>query len=137
MPFLDKIVNNLIRMYFNLNSNANINKKFSRRRTKERRLSTNKIFVSKAEIKHSNDKVIINLYTYNRTKKLFYNKLSKLYRRIFSYIPTPNFLLKQIVLEHKKYSFRLSYEDKKNIIKFFHITKKNNYIFRHLKKEYK
>lgn len=27
MPFLDNIVNNIIRMYFNLNSNVNLNKK--------------------------------------------------------------------------------------------------------------
>ena len=27
MPFLDNIVNNIIRMYFNLNSNTNLNKR--------------------------------------------------------------------------------------------------------------
>ena len=59
IPLLDKIVNNIIRMYFNLKSNVNLNKNFVRRRTKIRRFSTTKIFVSKAEFKHINNKIII------------------------------------------------------------------------------
>jgi len=84
---LDKIVNNLLRMYFNLKLNVNLDKGFKRRRTKMRRLSSTKIFISKAEMKHSNDKLIINLYTYNRNKKKYIKKIKKLYRKIFSYIP--------------------------------------------------
>jgi hypothetical protein len=86
MLYLDIIVNKVLKMYFNLNSNVNLNKRFMRRRTKERHRSANKIFLSKADIKHSNDKIIITLYTYNKTKKFFAKKLSRLYRRIFTYI---------------------------------------------------
>jgi hypothetical protein len=104
IPVLDNIVNKIIRMYFNLKSNVNLKKIFERRRTKTRRLSTTKIFVSKAEMKHTNDKVIINLYTYNRNKKYFIRKLRRLYRRIFTYSRSSNldlnninpFLIKQI-----------------------------------------
>src|SRR6185295_20139829 len=86
MLYLDVIVNKVLKMYFNLNSNVNLNKRFIRRRTKERHRSANKIFLSKADIKHSNDKIIITLYTYNKTKKFFAKKLSRIYRRIFTYI---------------------------------------------------
>ena len=65
--FQDIIVNKAIKMFFSLNTNVNLNKKFIRRRTQQRHRSSNKIFISKAEIKHSNDKVIITLYTYIHT----------------------------------------------------------------------
>src|SRR5436190_19038842 len=41
---LDKMVNNVIKMYFNLNSNLNLNKKFIRRRLKEYHLSDKRIY---------------------------------------------------------------------------------------------
>ena len=83
IPVLDLIVNNLIKMYFNLNISVNLNEKYRNRRNKAIRYSTNKIFVSKAEMKHSNDKVIITIYTYNRIKKYYFKNLEKLFRIIF------------------------------------------------------
>ena len=50
-------------MYFNIMSNVNLNRKFRRRRTKARRYSGNRIFVSKTEMNHSNNKVVITIYT--------------------------------------------------------------------------
>ena len=49
-------------------------------RIKAKRLSANRIFLSRAEMKHTNNKVIITLYTYNRT--LFCNGLTILRNRI-------------------------------------------------------
>jgi hypothetical protein len=43
-------------------------------RIRNKRLSVNRIYLSRAEMKHSNNKVIITLYTYNRT--LFRNGLT-------------------------------------------------------------
>lgn len=112
MPFLDKIVDNIIRMYFNLNSNVNLNKRNIRWRTKARFRSVRKIFVSKTEVKHFNDKIIINLYTYNKTKKYYTKKLSRLYRRIFRYIGSSNsrfnFIVNKMVsgININKFSFR-------------------------------
>jgi hypothetical protein len=45
---------------------------------KLRRLSINKIFVSRADIKHTNSKIIITIYIYNRQKKFFFNKLNNI-----------------------------------------------------------
>jgi Mitochondrial ribosomal protein (VAR1) len=79
LPFTDKMVVNLIKCYFNL-FNPKIEKKvnFINTSIKARRLSINKIFLSKADIKHTNSKIIITIYVYNRQKKYFYNKLNKI-----------------------------------------------------------
>ena len=48
-----------------------------------RRLSLNKIFVSNGEFKHTNNKVIITLYIFNRQKQSYFNKMKKF--RFFNY----------------------------------------------------
>jgi hypothetical protein len=76
LPIADKMVIKLIKSYFYLFSPKYENKISSiRLRIRLRRLSINRIFVSKADLKHSNSKVIITLYIYNRQKKYFLNKL--------------------------------------------------------------
>lgn len=40
-----------------------------------RRYSLSKIYVSKAEIKHTNSKIIITIYTYNRQKRSLKRKV--------------------------------------------------------------
>ena len=44
-----------------------------------RRLSSTRILISKAELKHTNEKVVITIYVYNRQEKYYVNKLKKLY----------------------------------------------------------
>lgn len=83
IPMLNLIIHNLLKMYFNLNSMGNKDKKFRKRRNTFRYRSTNKIFVSNTEMKHFNDKIIITIYTYNRTKKYIFKLLEKLYKIIF------------------------------------------------------
>ena len=51
-------------------------KRFSRR---FRRLSLNKIYISNGEFKHTNNKVIINLYLFNRHKYNYMSTIRKLY----------------------------------------------------------
>ena len=75
----------IIKSYFSL-----YNKKLERKmRTKRlllrlRRLSSNKIYVSNGEFKHTNNKVIINLYLFNRQKHNYMLALRKLYlKKIF------------------------------------------------------
>lgn len=43
-----------------------------------RRLSSTRILISKAELKHTSDKVIVTVYVYNRQEKYYINKLKKL-----------------------------------------------------------
>lgn len=80
LPIYDNIIIKLIKCYFNLyKKNINItNKRFVRLGKKFMRSSTNRIFVSKAELKHTNSKVIITLYIYNEQERYLLYKLKKI-----------------------------------------------------------
>jgi len=91
IPNISKIAINFIRNYFYL-YNVNIEKKIRRKKTynRRRKLSTNRIFLSKGEFKHTNNKVIITLYIYNKQKNNYLQKLKKRYitkflRKILSF----------------------------------------------------
>ena len=85
IPVASKFVIKLIKGYFNsynLKLESKLRKDKLRRRL--RKLSTNKIFVSDGEFKHTNDKVIITLYLFNRQKYNYLLKIRKRYTRLFS-----------------------------------------------------
>jgi hypothetical protein len=63
------ILNKLFNIYLNMLQDK-IKNLFKRRRANKSRYSANKIYVSKAEIKHTNTKLLIILYTYNKQKSL-------------------------------------------------------------------
>lgn len=85
IPVASRLVMKLIKGYFN-SYNLNIESKLRKERLRRRlrKLSTNKIFVSDGEFKHTNDKVNITLYVYNRQKLNYLLKLKKRYIRLFS-----------------------------------------------------
>lgn len=76
IPIINKTVVKLIKNYFNL-YNSNLESKLRRYklRIRKRRFSTHKIYVSNGEFKHTHNKVIINLYIYNRQK---YNYITRI-----------------------------------------------------------
>jgi hypothetical protein len=74
----------LIKAYFNLyhlELESLLRKNRLRRRF--RKISTNRIFISDGEFKHTNDKVNITLYVYNKQKLNYLLKLKKRYIRLF------------------------------------------------------
>nr|YP_009687542.1 ribosomal protein S3 [Ramalina intermedia]QDX14924.1 ribosomal protein S3 [Ramalina intermedia] len=81
-PYSDKLVSKLVRGYFNSYSRVlegNIIKKRSRRyRLIRARLSANRILVSRAEVKHTNDKALITVYIYNNDYRYYKNKLDNI-----------------------------------------------------------
>src|SRR6202000_2490783 len=82
IPNISKLAIKLIRNYFYMYNNKIEDK--VRRKTKKifnrrRKLSTNRIFLSKGEFKHTNNKVIITLYIYNKQKNNYLLKLKKRY----------------------------------------------------------
>ena len=87
IPVASRLVMKLIKGYFN-SYNLNIESKLrsSRLRRRNRKLSTNKIFLSEGEFKHTNDKVNITLYVYNKQKLNYLSKLRKRYTRLFNNI---------------------------------------------------
>ena len=79
LPITDKILTKLTKSYFNLYS-LKLEKKIKSRRIRKwsRRLSTNRILISKAELKHTSDKVIITIYVFNRQEKNYLKKMRKI-----------------------------------------------------------
>ena len=79
LPVADKVVLRLIKSYFNFTSKKLEKKlKMPRIRARVRRMSTDRMLVSKAEIKHTADKAIITIYVFNRQKKYYLNKIKVL-----------------------------------------------------------
>ena len=72
----DKILLKFLKSYFNLYS-CSLEKKINLLplRIRFRKLSTNRILISRAELKHTSDKVIVTLYIYNRQEKYFRNNM--------------------------------------------------------------
>jgi Mitochondrial ribosomal protein (VAR1) len=125
MIIANKILGRLIKSYFNLHFN---NKLIANKRiiTRFRRLATNKIFVSKAELKHTSSKVIITLYVYDEEKRILANRIKRIETILFS--SSSKFLFDS--LEKKNL---LSLKDKLNIIKH----EKENISFKTLLEELK
>jgi hypothetical protein len=82
LPVLDKNVVKLLKSYFNF---YHISENWKERRiTRFRRTSLNQVFISKAELKHTNSKVIINIDVYNLQKRVIINEIkSNLYFNFF------------------------------------------------------
>lgn len=76
-------INSLIKSFFNLQFNYKfLFKKYSPSRL--RSSSLNKIFASKAEIKHTNNKAILTVYVYNREKISLLRKIKILKKSFFN-----------------------------------------------------
>lgn len=109
----DKVIFKLIKSYFNLYSKKLESKIRSRRLAMRiRKLSTNRILVSRPELKHSSDKINITIYLYNRQKIYFFNKIKKI-NSVFSFLKLLKNDSKKRVLEKKAINLGLS----KNILK--------------------
>ena len=78
IPQVTELATKLIKSYFNL-YNLKLERKIrsSRLLGRLRKLSSNKIYVSNGEFRHTNNKVIITLYLFNRQKFNFDKKIKK------------------------------------------------------------
>lgn len=93
-PVYDININSLIKNFFNLQFNY----KFLLKKYKSYRLrsaSFNKIYASKAEIKHTNNKAILTVYVYNREKISLLKKIRLLNKSFYNEI-------KLLIYENKK-----------------------------------
>jgi hypothetical protein len=84
-PVYDLNINSLIKSYFN----SQFMFKFIHNKYKPRwrkRFAMNKIYVSKAEIKHTNSKALLTIYTYNREKISLLKKLRSLRSSSVNYV---------------------------------------------------
>ena len=60
-----------------------------------RRLSTNRILISRAELKHTNDRVVVTVYVYNRQKQYYQNKIAGLDAIVNAALPTNSLELRK------------------------------------------
>lgn len=74
---LDVLTNALFKSYLNMTKPRQINN-LKRRRARKDAYSSNKVHLSRAEVKHTNTSVIILLYIYNRPKFLYEEYTRKL-----------------------------------------------------------
>lgn len=102
----------LIKSFFNINLNKKIlNTKFKSR--KKRRLTLNKIYVSKSETKFNNNKIIITLYILNKEKLFLLKNLNNLrfslYMKILSYLINNKNKINNIIYLKKELIFLNKY----------------------------
>jgi hypothetical protein len=85
IPQATELVNKLIKSYFNL-YNLKLERKIRSNRLlrRLRKLSSNKIYVSNGEFKHTNNKVVITLYLFNRQKFNIDKKIRKSFYKVLS-----------------------------------------------------
>ena len=123
----NKIINEVIKSFFNLHYVKNLKKEKRRWRTKRIksiRWSINRILLSKAEILTTNKKAFFNIYIYNAEKRYLINKLKKI-----------NMLSKSKL---RKSLFRKKiYKIKKKASKIFILTKKIFFFLEKTKYNYK
>lgn len=74
LPAKDNLVNKIMKSYFYLHNNERLARS-RRMRSFKIKNSTKNLFLSKAEIKQTNDKAIITVYVYNREKEYFLRKI--------------------------------------------------------------
>jgi hypothetical protein len=67
---LDFNLNKVFSSYFNM-ARDSVKRLFKRRRHNKSRYSANKVYVSRAELKHTNTKLLIILSTFNKQKSTF------------------------------------------------------------------
>ena len=123
IPSLDNVINNVILSFFNMTFLFTNNIKSARKRIEYKRRLINKIFVSKALIKYSNNKAVITLFTYNREKLFLIKKINNIYIKLKKIQKNKiyNSIIKRVYTAKKLL--------KKNTIKLItEVLKNNSYI---------
>jgi len=115
IPQVTELATKLIKSYFNL-YNLKLERKIrsSRLLGRLRKLSSNKIYVSNGEFKHTNNKVIITLYLFNRQKLNFDKKIRKSLYKAWS---NQNILYRRwLLLETKALQSMKKWNNKKLVL---------------------
>lgn len=131
IPCTTLIVNNFIKSYFSLYyKRLEFKMRTKRLLLRLRRLSTNKFYISNGGFKHTNNKVVINLYVFNRQKSNYLLILKKLYLRTFLNKSIENVninLIKRLKVINEKglQAVKLVNKDKYLVIKSLNTVNKN------------
>lgn len=119
VPHISRLAIKLIGNYFSLYNWWKEKKIRTKKiRTKHKKLTSSRIYLSKGEFKHTNNKVTITLYTFNRQKSNYLLKLKKRFIKKFLKKRSLKKFLKKSIKTNNKYS---------SINKSLFINKKNIY----------
>lgn len=121
LPAKFNILNNLLKSYFNMFENKIIIL-YKRRRANKNRYSANKIYVSRSELKHTNSKLFIILYTYNKQKSFIERKI----RKLIKLTVYEKHFIQDKIYTIRKHKNKLEYIFKR----FFFFKKWDNIIFK-------
>ena len=128
IPVASNLAISFIKSYFNL-YDALLEKKIRKNRIKLRlkRLSSNKMFISNGEFKHTNNKLIITLYLFNRQKLNYSLNLKKSYLKIFKFFSNKlnnkfHFITKKSLYKLFKVKQSLLLNDKHNTENYANYT---------------
>lgn len=124
IPIASKFVIKLIKSYFN-SYNSLLESKLRKKRLRHRliKLSINKIFISDGEFKHTNDKISITLYLFNRQKYNYLLKIKKKYIRLFK---KTNFIKKLYLIKKLGLNILKQQEEKIKLLENILPDLKNN-----------
>ncbi len=107
LPIYDINLNKLLKSYFDLYFFSKDKKnKFISIIKKKNRFSLNKIFISKADLKHTSSKIIITIYIFNRERIILIKNIIYLY--------SLHFKTKSYLEENKDIFFYQSFKEKLN-----------------------
>ena len=115
IPQVTELATKLIKSYFNL-YNLKLERKIrsSRLLGRLRKLSSNKIYVSNGEFKHTSNKVIITLYLFNRQK---FNLDKKIKKSLYKAWPNQDILYRRwLLLEAKALQSIKKWNNKKLVL---------------------
>lgn len=118
------MVNDCIKNYFILTPLSSKISKSKRMRNLFKRSSTKQFFVSTPEIKQTNDKAIINLYTYDRKQKSYLSKLFNLRKRLNGNLLSSNLKTNSYLMRKFTSNLIQSIARKKHLLKFKRFNKK-------------
>ncbi len=128
LPIYDININLLIKNFFNLYFNSKfILKKYISYRLRSK--SFNKIYASKAEIKHTNNKAILTVYVYNREKISLYKKIRLLRKSFYNKIKLLIYKNKEI-FESNGEDFNNMYNKSIKVLLYKNIKLLRKYKFR-------
>ena len=130
IPSTDLSAISIIKSYFTLFNRIVENRLRTKRLPKKyRKQSSNKIYISNGEFKHTNNKVIINLYLFNRQKNIYLRIIKRIRKRLKRLLKKNNkiFLLRWRDIERFTLYFFIK-RNKVSLSKWLKNTSKNTRI---------
>jgi len=129
LSIADKNLIKLIKNYFNLYFSKKVFKS-KRLAIRFRRLAVNKIFISRAELKHTSSKIVITLYVYNEEQRVLTHRIKRLEAGLFSNKPFSLEEKLRILKTQENNTFFIDwlYEFRSYIIKQMDLEKNNLFL---------